>query len=225
MIYMKNGDIEKMKFDDVAKDWDNSERTERAKLVANEIMNVLEGRSRNIADNQLPAGMEFGCGTGLVSFFMKDYFEHIQLVDTSEGMINVLKTKIEAANLKHFEAKVLDLLSDEIQNEPVGTLVDVIYSSMVMHHIKDVNLIVDKLKAYLKPGGTLCIVDLDEEDGGFHMDEAGFDGHNGFSQLALKTILINGGLTQIQSHTFFNGVKNRTEKNVPYSLFIMTASY
>lgn len=221
---MENTEFEKMKFDDVAKEWDNPERTERAKLVASEIMSVLAGRASNKNNNLQPTGLEFGCGTGLVSFFMKDHFEHIQLVDTSKGMIDVLKTKIEAANLTHFEAKVLDLLSDETQNEPAVAQVDVIFTSMVMHHIKDVNLIVDKLKQYLKPGGTLCIVDLDEEDGGFHKDEAGFDGHNGFSQLALKTILSNSGLTQIQSHTFFHGVKNRTEKVVPYSLFIMAAS-
>jgi 2-polyprenyl-3-methyl-5-hydroxy-6-metoxy-1,4-benzoquinol methylase len=220
---MENKNIEKMKFDEVAKDWDNPERTERAKLVSSEIMSVLEGRAINKGDNQLLTGMEFGCGTGLVSFFMKDYFEHIQLVDNSKGMIDVLKTKIEAANLSHFEAKVLDLLSDETRNEPVVTPVDVIYSSMALHHIKDISLIVDKLKQYLNPNGVLCIVDLDEEDGGFHKDEAGFDGHDGFSQLALKTLLIKNGFTEPQSHTFFHGVKNRTEKVVPYSLFIMTA--
>lgn len=218
---MENIEIEKMKFDDVAKDWDNPERTERAKLVASEIMSVLAGRASN--NNLQPTGLEFGCGTGLVSFFMKDHFEHIQLVDTSTGMIDVLKTKIEATNLTHFEAKVLNFLSDETQNEPAVTQVDVIFSSMVMHHIKDVNLIVDKLKTYLKPNGTLCIVDLDEEDGGFHKDEAGFDGHNGFSQLALKTVLSKNGFIEPQSHTFFHGIKNRTEKVVPYSLFIMTA--
>ena len=32
--------------------------------------------------------MEFGCGTALLSFQLKNYFEEISLVDTSEGMID-----------------------------------------------------------------------------------------------------------------------------------------
>jgi len=39
--------------------------------------------------------LDFGCGTGLLSFKLKDFFKTITLTDNSEGMISVLQEKVE----------------------------------------------------------------------------------------------------------------------------------
>ena len=69
--------------------------------------------------------------------------------------------------------------------------------------------------------GYLCIVELDEEDGGFHQGEENFEGHNGFRQTELVKILEEIGLEEVESHTFLQDIKTIHEINVDYSLFIM----
>ena len=208
---MEKTTLEKNKFDHEAKNWDNAERTERARQVAIAI-------SKKTSDGG--SGLEVGSGTGLVSFFLKDHFDRIKLIDTSEGMIDVLNDKIKAADLTHFEANTFNLLTDG----NLGETFDTIYSSMVMHHINDINEMISACKRHLKPGGKLCIIDLDKEDGQFHSNEPGFSGHNGFDQGELAIVLEKVGFTAIQSEVFFHGVKDRKGISVPYSLFIMTGS-
>jgi hypothetical protein len=76
---------------------------------------------------------------------------------------------------------------------------------------------------YLKPNGILCLVDLDLEDGSFHADEIGFDGHNGFDQETLKQLFIELGFNHAESHTFFRAEKKRSCGVIPYSLFLAVA--
>lgn len=208
---MEKAAVEKGKFDREATSWDNEERTERARQVAKAIDNKTAAGG---------SGLEVGSGTGLVSFFLKDHFDRIKLIDTSEGMIGVLNDKIKAAGLTHFEANTFDLLTDG----SLGESFDTIYSSMVMHHINDLDAMLSACKQHLKPGGRLCIVDLDKEDGSFHLNEPGFSGHNGFDQGELAITLEKIGFTAIQSEIFFRGVKDRKRLTVPYALFIMVGS-
>ena len=47
--------------------------------------------------------MEFGAGTGLLSFILKDHLKEITLIDNSEGMVKVLNEKVlttKAGNMK-----------------------------------------------------------------------------------------------------------------------------
>jgi len=67
-------------FDNYAKNWDTETRIERAKIIANEISNSID------ADNKYSA-MEFGCGTGLVSFNIHGKFKSITLVGLMESIV------------------------------------------------------------------------------------------------------------------------------------------
>ena len=100
---------------------------------------------------------------------------------------------------------------------------DVIYSSMVMHHIQDTEAIIKDFYQMLNKDGYLCIVDLDEEDGSFHQNYPDFDGHNGFNQKELKTILCKIGFEEIESKTFYYDYKVFDDKKISYSLFLMKA--
>ena len=73
-------------------------------------------------------------------------------------------------------------------------------------------------------GGCLCIVDLTEEDGSFHRLEKDFQGHNGFDRIAMGDLLDRLGYKNIESRVFFEGTKPVEDRDVPYSLFILTAN-
>ena len=201
-----------MSFDNYAKTWDTDERIDRAKIVAKEI-------SKSIDINKNYSAMEFGCGTGLVSFNIYDKFERITLVDSSKGMIDILKSKIDKYKVNNMFPYHLDILS----GNSIEMKFDVIYNSMVLHHVPDTKNIIKTFYELLNNDGYLCIVDLDEEDGSFHKKYPEYDGHNGFNQEALKNILINSGFKDIESNTFFYGEKIIEGQKVNYSLFLMKA--
>lgn len=200
-------------FDNYATAWDTAMRINRAKKVAQEIKN-------NVTVLPNTSAMEFGCGTGLVSFNLYKHIGAITLVDTSPGMIDILNEKIRgygATNMKSLQA---DIFSEGQVTEQF----DLIYHSMVLHHIIDTQGVLSKFYDRLQSGGQLCIVDLDEEDGSFHHKYPDFDGHNGFNQEALQKKLTEAGFTNVKSHSFYFDTKEMKGEEKPYSLFIMTAT-
>jgi 2-polyprenyl-3-methyl-5-hydroxy-6-metoxy-1,4-benzoquinol methylase len=200
-----------MFFDDYAKKWDTDRRINRAKIISEEISNSIE-------INKEYSAMEFGCGTGLISFNLVEKFENITLIDSSKGMIDVVKEKIEKYEVDNMKPYAIDLFNEEIIEK-----FDLIYTSMVLHHIQDISGLANKFYTLLNDGGQVIIVDLDKEDGSFHKNEPGFNGHNGFDQEKLKEIFIEVGFRDAESTTFFYDEKKIEGKNIKYSLFIMKA--
>lgn len=199
-----------MGFDEYAKNWDTDKRIKRAKTIVNEIV-------KSINTERKYSAMEFGCGTGLVSFNMYDKFKKITLIDSSKGMIDILNAKILEYNVSNMVTKHLDITGDDT----IAEKFDIIYTSMVLHHIHDTEGIIKKLYQLLNDEGCLCIVDLNEEDGSFHKEYSDYDGHNGFNQDELKMILVEAGFEGIESNTFFHDVKIIGDENINYSLFLM----
>ncbi|MDR3598327.1 methyltransferase domain-containing protein [Clostridium sp.] len=199
-----------MNFDDVAREWDNEKRIERAKIIADKIKTTIGvGQDKSV--------MEFGCGTGLISFNLYNKFKNITLIDTSKEMINVVNSKIEALNINNVNACCEDLVNTESDKK-----FDIIYSSMALHHIIDINELSKKFYDMINLNGTLCIVDLNKDDGSFHKNEIGFNGHNGFSKTWLKNVLEVNGFSNIKYETFYKGIKEIDNNKLEYSLFIMT---
>ncbi len=90
-------------FDEMALTWDNGpRRVERAKIVANEITKVISNLDRM-------KGLEYGCGTGLLSFNLQSSLKHMTLADSSQGMLSVLKQKIENAKFYNMDPLLLNL--------------------------------------------------------------------------------------------------------------------
>ena len=201
-----------MRFDENAKNWDTEKRINNAKIIGNEIAN-------SIATNKNYSAMEFGCGTGLISFNLYDRFQKVTLIDSSKGMIDILNSKIIKCKINNMVAKHLDITNENSIDEKF----DVIYNSMALHHIQDTSSIVETFYKLLNDEGYLCIVDLNEEDGSFHKEYPDFDGHNGFNQEELKRTLVSAGFNNIESNTFFYDEKVIGDKKTNYSLFIMKA--
>jgi ubiquinone/menaquinone biosynthesis C-methylase UbiE len=200
-----------MGFDTDSLTWDSERRKNRAKLIAEEISKSIQVKKQYTA-------LEFGCGTGLLSFCLKDKFEMITLVDTSKGMIDVLKSKIEKCKMNNMKSYQIDINKNHILPD---NSYDIIYTSMALHHIIDTETTIKNLYRLLKKDGYLCIVELDEEDGSFHKEEKDFNGYNGFNQNSLKNLLLEVGFEEVKVNTFYNDRKFVGEIEVKYSLFLM----
>lgn len=201
------------RFDTKAKEWDNNpDKSKRAKTFAIEIVDCIK-------PNKTKNALEFGCGTGLLSFELKDAFSTITLVDTSEGMINVLKEKIEKQGIKNFKPLLADLLIEN--NEQ--TDIDVIYTLMTLHHINDLDKAFKTFHSILNNNGYLCIADLVEEDGSFHAPKLNFDGHNGFNKKELSTKLAGYGFI-MEYYSIPHTIEKQQDACIKkYPLFLMIA--
>ena len=198
-----------MDFNELAKEWDNDRRIKRAKIISNEIKNnLLEERNKKV--------LEFGCGTGLISLNLKDYFKEITLIDNSKEMINVANNKIDLLKIDNIKGICCDLINYDIFEK-----YDIIYSSMALHHVVEIDKLIKRFNDLLNEEGKICIVDLNKDDGSFHKEEKDFNGYNGFSQEWLKNILCKNGFKELKSYTFYKDIKEVDKEKVEYSLFII----
>jgi tRNA (cmo5U34)-methyltransferase len=199
-------------FDLVARDWDkNQMHLQRTEAIANELFKIIP------AENNLKA-LEFGAGTGLLSFALLNYFSEIILMDSSLEMINTAKQKIAKTKIDHLHPVFFDLE----KNEYTEKTFDYIFSQMALHHVDDIEKIFIKFFKLLNPDGQLAIADLYKEDGTFHEDN--FTGHNGFDPDNLVKLLEKTGYYEISYKQCFIIRKldiNWAEKKFP--IFLLTA--
>lgn len=201
-----------MYFDEVATKWDTPKRIERAKILSKFILDKFNNMDTMSA-------LEIGCGTGLITLELNNAFKEIYCVDTSKEMLNALKSKV----LKYELSNVYPCEIKSIYNDNFYKGFNVIYSSMVFHHITDIESELKILYGLLKKDGYLIIIDLDEEDGRFHKNEKGFCGHNGFKREYLKEILEKCNFNEITFETIFKDRKEFEDEIIEYSLFLCLA--
>jgi ubiquinone/menaquinone biosynthesis C-methylase UbiE len=199
-------------FDERAKDWDSDpKKVERARAVAVAIRNAIPlTREMN--------ALEYGCGTGLLSFALQADLGQITLADTSQGMLDVLSEKVTAAGVTNMHPLQLDLSIDPLPIERF----DLTYSLMTLHHIEDAKGILKKFHALLKPSGVLCIADLDKEDGSFHTDGT-TDVHKGFERAELQNWVEEAGFADVKFSTAFEIKKKIDDIEKTFPVFLLTA--
>jgi len=200
-----------MSFDERARTWDDDPiKTERAAAFAKTITEQVHPKPEMSA-------LEFGAGTGLLSYQLKEAFSTIVLVDSSEGMIDVLKEKIAKEHLSHFFPLNVDLLETSPDIGPF----DAIYTLMTLHHIDSLQDILQVFHRLLKPGGKLCIGDLVKEDGSFH--GSGFTGHKGFDKDKLSGLLKEHGMNPVHYEIFYELERKRDGHSQKFPLFTLIA--
>jgi 2-polyprenyl-3-methyl-5-hydroxy-6-metoxy-1,4-benzoquinol methylase len=193
-------------FDSRAREWDNDKvHLERSAAIAAELEKIIP------AVRPLRA-LEYGAGTGILSFLLKERFSEIVLMDSSREMIRVSEEKKEFFKTPHIQPLFFDLEHDDYKGK-----FDMIYNQMVLHHVSDINLILRKYHSMLNPGGILAIADLYSEDGSFH--GPGVNVHLGFDPLALIETLKKIGFNQGEYKTCFV-VKRPT--GIEYPVFLLT---
>jgi ubiquinone/menaquinone biosynthesis C-methylase UbiE len=199
-------------FDQKAQDWDTrSVNHERAQAVA-------EGIKAAVSLTSSMTALEYGCGTGLLSFALQPYLGHITLADSSSGMLDVLRAKIAALGSAGMTPVQLDLMIDPLPAERY----DLIYTLMTLHHIPDTDRMLRNFHELLQPAGTLCVADLDKEDGSFHREE--FHGHQGFDRAELAAQAKQIGFQTITFSTVFHMIRDVGGVNRDFPLFRMGAT-
>lgn len=199
-------------FDERARDWDSDpDKVRRAGVVADAIRKAIP------LSKQIKA-LEYGCGTGLLSFALQADLGEITLADTSQGMLDVLGEKIARAGVTNMHPVRLDLSSDPLPAERY----DLTYSLLTLHHIHDVNDIVVKFHDLLVPKGYLLAADLDKEDGSFHTDGT-TDVHLGFDRDALQKMVEMAGFGNVSFSTAYEIKKKIGEQEKTFPIFLMSA--
>jgi ubiquinone/menaquinone biosynthesis C-methylase UbiE len=164
-------------FDVKALEWDkNPLHHARSMAIANEMLRLLPF-------NKGMRALEFGAGTGILSFLLKDYIDEIILMDNSVEMVNVTNKKIKSTGAKNLKTVVFDLEHESYTGKPF----DLIFAQMALHHVDDIDSVLSRFYRILNPSGYLAIADLYTEDGSFHGE--GFKGHNGFNIEKLTAVL------------------------------------
>ncbi len=198
-------------FDARAKTWDDDPaKVERA-------MRIAEAIAAEVPSLDRARVLEYGSGTGLLGFALESRAAHVTLADTSREMLAVAREKIRASRSTRLSAVQLDLTAGEL---PDGRF-DLICTLMTLHHIPDVDAILGRFFALTSSGGTLCICDLDREDGSFH--GPGFSGHQGFDRAELAAKISRVGFKAARFSTPYRIAKETPSGTQEFPLFLAVA--
>ena len=196
-------------FDKKAATWDDDpERVNRALSIADSI-------SKHIDLSRIEKAMEYGSGTGLLSFALKDRLASIALMDESASMIEVVKDKCAANNVNHFVPLQYNILKQPLPDQKY----DFIFILLTLHHIIELEEVLDKFARLLNPRGYLAIIDLEKEDGTFHPE--GFNGHNGFDREILESQLQEADITPISYEVCYELKRDYDDVDQKYPLFLL----
>jgi putative AdoMet-dependent methyltransferase len=157
--------------------------------------------------------MDFGAGTGLITAHVADKVGRVTAVDVSQAMLEKLASKEE------LKGKV-DIICQNILEQPIGKEFDLIVSAMAMHHVENTDKMVARFAEHLKPGARAALADLDEEDGSFHPIDVEGVYHSGFNRDAFKNILEKHGFKDIN---FFDA-HTVTKEDKSYPVFLAVAT-
>ncbi|MDH5649717.1 MAG: class I SAM-dependent methyltransferase [Gammaproteobacteria bacterium] len=194
-------------FSDKAKDWDVNDMV---KALSSGIGSCI---LKNLELNADMHVMDFGAGTGLITSQVAPRVRKITAVDVSQAMLEQLLAK------QTLRDKV-EVLCQDITDQPLDTRFDLIMSAMAMHHVADTDKMVQRFAEHLKPGAKVALADLDKEDGSFHPADIKGVYHSGFDRQALQAIMEKHGFSDINFTTAHTVNKEGKE----YPVFLLVAN-
>jgi len=187
-----------------SKSWDmNSKRVKNAQAISDKIIAGVELKPTMKV-------MDFGAGTGLLSYFIAPFVDTIVAVDNSPSMLEKFKEKASEFDSK---TRVLELDLSEVD---IPEKFDGIISSMTIHHLEDTKALFQKFYNMLEEGGFMAIADLDSEDGTFHSDNRGVF-HFGFNREELEQIALEVGFKNIH----FELASTINKPHSDFTIFLM----
>lgn len=202
---------EHQRFDDAAATWDDDPGHEERQVA------VARAIAEAVALTPAMSALDVGGGTGRLSIVLSDRVGSVVVTDPSAGMVQVARERIEAAGLgDRMRAVQVDLTT-----HPVDGAYDVVWSSMALHHVHDLDGLLRSVSQLLVPGGRLAVADLDEDrDGAFHSDKADFEGPHGFDRQRLAEQLALAGFADVRFADATTILKGDRE----FGVFLCTAT-
>lgn len=195
------------RFNQAAQDWDKGDLRQN---IAHAVFQTIISRIALLKGMNI---MDFGAGTGLLSFKIAPMVNRVIGVDLSEKMLEQLASKntpeLNVTPLYH------DILTTSLDQQFHG-----IVSSMAMHHVENTAELFRVFHQHLKRDGFIAIADLEAEDGTFHAHGNEGVHHFGFERNALREIIENAGFSNVRFHHAYT--VEREDQNYP--IFLVTAS-
>lgn len=188
-------------FDHRAAQWDN---LPRRVALANAVVEMVIHEADPKPTMRM---LDYGAGTGLVTLGLQPLVKEIIAVDSSRGMLEQLEAKAREARIDNVQTLFIDLNSN--WQLPEG--IDLLVSSMTMHHVPDVGPLLVQFKECMNPGGLLCVADLEQEDGSFHEEEA-FIPHKGFAVEEMEGLFQQAGFHEVRTVRVISIKKEREGK-------------
>jgi ubiquinone/menaquinone biosynthesis C-methylase UbiE len=199
-------------FDEMAATWDEDPiRVKRAVSIAQSMRAVIDL-------NSFQNALEYGSGTGLLSFALKDDLKRITLMDESLEMTRVAREKCQTSQVDHLHPIKMDLMTENYQPE---SMFDLVFILLTLHHIIDTDGILSRFKNLMAPNGILAIIDLEPEDGSFH--DRDFHGHLGFNRRDLEKKVLKAGFKPVHYDVVYEIEKGEGAEKRSYPLFLMIA--
>lgn len=202
---------EHKRFDDAAATWDDDPGHEKRQLAVAQAIKEAVNLSPGMR------AVDVGGGTGRLSILLAELVGTVVVTDPSAGMVQVARERIEAAGLgDRVRAVQADLTTDRLEG-----WYDIVWSSMALHHVQDLDGLFRSVAGLLVDGGRVCIADLDEDpDGAFHADKVDFNGHHGFDRQRLGEQLTRAGFADASFVDATTILKSDRE----FSVFLCTAT-
>lgn len=200
------------RFDAIAREWDeNPERVGMAHEIAACMLAALDLQG-------CERGLEFGCGTGLITLQLAPRLGRVTAMDSSGEMLGALRRKLEKLALGN-----VTLREGSVPGGLPDAVFDLAFSSMTLHHVEDTQGLLRALFARLSPGGRIALADLDAEDGSFHGDKPGI-AHHGFERNAFGGFLERAGFGAIRFATACSARKEDDAGGIrEYPVFLAVA--
>ena len=137
-------------FAEQARNWDRI----RSLHIAED---VVEAAVRDIVgDKPLHAVLDLGTGTGRMLELLAPLAERAVGVDQSPAMLNVARTNLEQAGLRHVQVRQGDLYALPVERNGY----DLVVIHQVLHYLDDPGRAVREAAHALRPGGRLLIIDF-----------------------------------------------------------------
>lgn len=195
------------RFNQAAQEWDKGDMRQN---IAHAVFQTITSRIALLNNMNI---MDFGAGTGLLSFKIAPMVKRVVGIDLSEKMLEQLESK-NTPSLS-VQAICQDIFQTPLQEQFHG-----IVSSMAMHHVENMSALFESFYNHLKRDGFIAIADLEAEDGTFHTHGNEGVHHFGFDKNHLRETIENAGFEHVRFHHAYTVQKCDKE----YPIFVVTAT-
>ena len=155
-------------------------------FLANLVCQAVEKQIVLLSDKEI---LDFGGGTGLLTFPLAKQAKSVTLVDISEKMLEQARLKAEQQDIKNIQFFEQNLLETPLEQQ-----FDLIVVCRVLHHMPDLDEALSLFHQHLRENGQLLLAD-------FTKTEAN---HHGFDLAELEKQLIEHGFSSVHSQILYS---------------------
>ncbi|KAJ7700863.1 S-adenosyl-L-methionine-dependent methyltransferase [Mycena rosella] len=160
-------------------------------------------------DREATAVMDYACGTGIVSRRLAAHCKTLVGVDISQGMVDQFNKGVQSHGISSEQMRAVRAELKGEAGELEGTKFDIVLCSLAYHHFGDIAATTRLLAFFLKPGGTLIVVDFPTMDiAAVPADFVDVIAHKGgIPEAAIKEVYDGAGLGGFR-YVLFKGPKS-----------------